>query len=195
MPKMIDHLQEKLLAEARRQVMENGYESLTIRSVAARCGVGVGTVYNYYPSKEALIANFLITDWRDSLNRIRELADHGADTDKVLHAAASELTEFYNQYADLFHSASKKIAAPPKRYHVILRNQIADVLLPLCQKCEPASTSATEYSAHAICGEANSSPSEPAFVAEFAAEALLTWTMEGKPVDDVCRLILKVMQD
>ena len=55
MPKIIENLREKLVLEARHQVEELGYGALTIRSVAAACGVGVGTVYNYFPSKEAFI--------------------------------------------------------------------------------------------------------------------------------------------
>ena len=53
MPKIIENLDQRLKEEARRQIRESGYSAMTIRSVAAACGVGVGTVYNYYPSKEA----------------------------------------------------------------------------------------------------------------------------------------------
>ena len=51
MPKIIENIREKLLEEARRQVMDQGYSTMTIRSVASVCGVGVGTVYNYFESK------------------------------------------------------------------------------------------------------------------------------------------------
>ena len=60
MPKIIENLQEKLIHEARRQVQQKGYGSLTIRSVATACGVGVGTVYNYFASKDALVAAFIL---------------------------------------------------------------------------------------------------------------------------------------
>ena len=52
MPKIIENIREKLLEEAKRQVMEQGYSAMTIRSVASACGVGVGTVYNYFSSKD-----------------------------------------------------------------------------------------------------------------------------------------------
>ena len=60
MPKIIENLKERLLTEAKVQIDRDGYESVTIRSIAKGCGVGVGTVYNYFPSKEALIANLLL---------------------------------------------------------------------------------------------------------------------------------------
>ena len=46
MPKIIENLESRLLAEAYRQTREAGYSALTIRNVAKACGVGVGTVYN-----------------------------------------------------------------------------------------------------------------------------------------------------
>ena len=57
MPKIIENVREQLLAEAKKQVFEHGYADTTIRSVARACGLGVGTVYNYFSSKEMLIAD------------------------------------------------------------------------------------------------------------------------------------------
>ena len=41
MPKIIENLESKLIAEAKKQIEESGYSAMTIRSVAAGCGVGV----------------------------------------------------------------------------------------------------------------------------------------------------------
>ena len=64
MPKIIENLKDRLIAEAEKQIEESGYGAVTIRSVAKACGVGVGTVYNYFPSKETLIATHLLVDWK-----------------------------------------------------------------------------------------------------------------------------------
>ena len=53
-PKILQNVREQLIDEARRQIAKSGYKKTTIRSVANGCGFGVGTVYNYFPSKEAL---------------------------------------------------------------------------------------------------------------------------------------------
>ena len=50
MPKIIENLKDRLIAEAEKQIEESGYGAVTIRSVAKACGVGVGTVYNYFSS-------------------------------------------------------------------------------------------------------------------------------------------------
>lgn len=60
MPKIIENLKDRLLQEAQRQMDQCGYGALTIRGIAKGCGVGVGTVYNYFPSKDALLATYLL---------------------------------------------------------------------------------------------------------------------------------------
>ena len=52
MPKIIENVREELLAETKRQIGDRGYAKTTIRSVADACGIGVGTVYNHFPTKK-----------------------------------------------------------------------------------------------------------------------------------------------
>ena len=70
MPKIIENLREELLAEAKKQIAERGYKNTTIRSVAAECGIAVGTVYNYFKSKDMLIASFILVDWLECVRSI-----------------------------------------------------------------------------------------------------------------------------
>ena len=60
MPKIIPGLRERLIKEAEQQLVTGGYTALTIRSVAKACHVAVGTVYNYFPSKEEFVASALL---------------------------------------------------------------------------------------------------------------------------------------
>lgn len=45
----------KLLRAAARCLTRKGYEATTTRDIAAEANVSAGTLYNYFPSKEALI--------------------------------------------------------------------------------------------------------------------------------------------
>ena len=42
MPKRIENLKETILQHARQILLEEGYGALTMRAVAARCGIAVG---------------------------------------------------------------------------------------------------------------------------------------------------------
>lgn len=56
----------RLLAAAEDLFTRQGYEGTSIGDVAARAGVGVGTVYHHFPDKRALLLQ-LIDDWGDRL--------------------------------------------------------------------------------------------------------------------------------
>ena len=172
MPKIIENLSEKIIEETRRQVMEVGYTALNIRDVAKNCGVGVGTVYNYFPSKDVLVARFLLQDWKKSLERIHKAAEkcgknQSNEVERLLLVIYQELSDYYAQYSGVFHAEGATIQAPPKKYHIILRGQIAEVVRPLC-------------------GDD--------FTAEFISEALLTWTVEGQPFKEIWTLLRKVIE-
>ncbi|WP_158502253.1 TetR/AcrR family transcriptional regulator [Vitiosangium sp. GDMCC 1.1324] len=47
---------EALLEAAAQVLVSSGYEGTTTKQVAERAGVSIGTLYQYYPSKEALVA-------------------------------------------------------------------------------------------------------------------------------------------
>ena len=63
MPKLIPELQEKFIAAARKRIFDGESGKMTIRQIAADCGTVAGTVYNYFPSKQLLIAAVIQEDW------------------------------------------------------------------------------------------------------------------------------------
>ena len=80
MPKILDSMREQLLLTARKQIEENGYANTTIRSVATECRIAVGTVYNYFASKDMLVATFISEDWRACMDAVRSYGQEDAET-------------------------------------------------------------------------------------------------------------------
>ena len=160
MPKIIAHLRERLLSEARRQVGELGYGAVTVRGVASACGVGTGTVYNYFRSKEHLIASFIAEDWRETMLRI-ETRSAGLDARGILSLEYDELGTFSLQYRKLFSdpSAIRTFSALSREKHITLRDQLAKPV---------------ENALQSDCKDAP-------FIAQFLAESLLTWTNTDVP--------------
>ena len=56
---------EAILETSRRIIREEGLARLSIRSVAAACGVSVGSIYNYFESKSELAAAAIERVWED----------------------------------------------------------------------------------------------------------------------------------
>ena len=173
MPKIIENVREKLLDEAKRQVMEQGYSAMTIRSVASACGVGVGTVYNYFSSKDMLVAGFMLEDWLESLAVIENGCTVEKGAENAIRCIFEELRRFMAKYAPLFSDkdAEKNSSTNMHQRHGMLREQIAKPLLPLCEKQEKA---------------------DAAFLAGFIAEALLAWSQTDCEFEEIKRILLQL---
>lgn len=169
MPKIIENLRDQLLQEARRQISEQGYTGTTIRSVAGACGVGVGTVYNYFPSKEMLVAAFMMEDWQKQLDAMAALPKDQPEA--LLRGVYEALCSYAEGHRDLFsdEGAAKAISLGFAPRHRMLREQLTGFILPVCQ------------------GD------NTAFTAAFIAESLISWTMEGTPFDTLYPVIHKLI--
>jgi len=169
MPKIIAGLRERLLCEAERQLMECGYSAMTIRGVAKACKVAVGTMYNYFASKEEFVASVLLVRWKQALEEMGAAASAAREPEALLRSMYDQLCAFMDQYRVLFQDeeAIAVFAASFARYHELLRGQLARPLQAFCQS---------------------------EFEAEFIAEALLTWTVAGEGFDEIYCVIQKIFK-
>lgn len=63
MPKIIDHAEKAILQAAREELKENP-QSFSMRQIASKANIAVGTIYHYFPDKVDLIAAILLEDWK-----------------------------------------------------------------------------------------------------------------------------------
>lgn len=167
MPKIIENLQTRLIEEAKRQIRQSGYGAMTIRSVASACGVGVGTVYNYFPSKDELVASFMLADWKICMEQISLAGESHSEPEPVLRCIHEQLLAYSQRYQMIFRdeAAAVNFAGGFSRYHALLRGQLA----------EPIRKFTLDD-----------------FSAQFIAEALLTWTMAEKEFNEIYGMIGKL---
>lgn len=167
MPKIIKDLESRLIEEAKKQIEESGYGAVTIRSVAKACGVGVGTVYNYFPSKDALLATYMLKDWECCITAINAVSAYSDAPQAVVRCIFDQLLAYAQLHKTIFadEAAGAAFAGSFSRYHAMLRGQLA---LPLRKFCQSD------------------------FAADFIAENLLTWTMAGTDFDTLYGMIRKL---
>lgn len=60
---------EEILKTSRKLIREQGCAAVNIRSVAAACGVSIGSIYNYFDSKAALIEAAVESIWFEIFHR------------------------------------------------------------------------------------------------------------------------------
>lgn len=173
MPKIIANIRERLLEEAKAQVLQNGYSAMTIRSVAAACGVGVGTVYNYFPSKDMLVASFMLDDWMRCMDVIQSGMADATEPKEALYVMYAGICDFQKIYHELFadENAEASYQAAWMQRHNVLREQLAQPLKLWTKEQTKA---------------------DPEFLAEFMVEAMLTWTMAGKDYESIAQVLLQM---
>jgi AcrR family transcriptional regulator len=63
----------------RELLLERGFDGLTIEAVASRAGVGKQTIYRWWPSRPALVADVMLEDADKLLASVRHTGDLAAD--------------------------------------------------------------------------------------------------------------------
>ena len=65
MPAAVENGSELIVQAAKQQLNEEGFHKLSIRKIAQRCGLAVGTIYNYFPTKKELIVRLMTDYWEE----------------------------------------------------------------------------------------------------------------------------------
>jgi AcrR family transcriptional regulator len=130
---------EKVLAAARAVFSEHGREA-QMDDVARRAGVGVGTVYRHYPTKEALIEALMVDAFQtiaDAARRALEIEDPWEAFSTVLWIGAETmsadraLSEVFASIPGGMESAMPTIGGLTESMETIMRRaQEAGVLRP-----------------------------------------------------------------
>ena len=68
---------EQILSVCRSIIAEKGVSALSMRAVAERCHVALGSLYNYFPSKDDLLTAAVESVWEDIFREAQPEPDMG----------------------------------------------------------------------------------------------------------------------
>ena len=174
MPKIIDNARGLLINEAKKQINENGYDNVTIRSIAKGCKMGLGTFYNYFKTKDLVVAAYLLEDWQSRIGRVNEKSENATDPMIVVCELCNELKEFVATNQGVFSSenAMRSFAAlVGTHYHRMFRGQIAEPIERICK--------ANEYE-------------NAEFLSLYVAESIIVWVTVGKSYQELEPIVSKL---
>lgn len=154
-------------------MFQAGYGGMNIRRIAKNCHVAAGTVYNYFSSKEMLVASLLLSDWLEALRRAEKSAADCAELAEGLEAVYAAFLSFSDRYLAVFQSTAMPLGgeAYAKR-HRELRGQIIGVLRGLLERFDRR-------------------PDEFSYV--ILAESILTATGENRNFSELYAVIKKLL--
>jgi AcrR family transcriptional regulator len=94
---------EQIVAEAGRLFARNGFDAVTVKQIAAACGITEPAVYRHFPSKEAVCSAVLhaIKDRLDYEEVFRQL-ERETDVETLLRGLALHILSFFAEHFDIY---------------------------------------------------------------------------------------------
>ena len=128
MPKIIEGAREKILANARTRLFENGYQHLSLREVAKESGIATGTIYNYFANKDYLIVHIMLEDWEIAVKKMEECVENAVSVKDGIDGICNAVEEFCNVFSCIWQQPSVAAAATPdaEHCHQFLTTQVGE---------------------------------------------------------------------
>jgi AcrR family transcriptional regulator len=100
LPKIIENPKQLILGEAKRILYSEGYAKLSMRNISKACGIALGTIYNYYPTKHDLVIGMMTDYWHENMNKLESIrSTEGSFYDK-LDKLFDQLSSFIKTFKD-----------------------------------------------------------------------------------------------
>lgn len=172
MPKIITDLKTTILSTAKEELFLHGYTALTIRKIAKTCNIAVGTMYNYFSSKDMLVAEIILFDWNDCLAEMKRCCEQAMDINSGLFAIFDVLKKFRDNYRDCWdqYATQANGGMAVRGRHKMLSSQITAIISSLLLRLQIQ-------------------PDD--YLAEFTTEMLLTLSNDDsfqfEQLNEICR--------
>ncbi len=105
---------QRILEAAERLFAEQGFEATTTRDIASAAGIASGTLFNYFPTKEAIVGCLAATAFEaasaDFMNRSREAASFEEDLFAYVAAGLRKLKPLRKHLPPLLQTSLSPLA-------------------------------------------------------------------------------------
>ena len=105
---------ERIIKVAAKLFAREGWENTTTRGIATAAGIATGTLFNYFESKEAIVAA-LISEALERAEREIEKRDDETLEEELFTFIWTELTSL-REYRKFLAAAAESILSPLRRY-------------------------------------------------------------------------------
>lgn len=115
MPKIIPNIKETIISEARKTLLEDGYSKFNMRDIAKQCGIGVGTLYNYFSNKDELVRAIFNDHWNSVIKFVKSLESKNDSLRNKINEIYISINKFLENYIDVFMEMA--YSSNEKKYH------------------------------------------------------------------------------
>lgn len=93
---------ELILTTAKEIIYEEGISNVSMRKIALKCNIGVGTIYNYYPTKMDIIVAVIEEFWRNCLMNFNIIYVQNVDFFKEIELFYFHVLDYQKQFQGNF---------------------------------------------------------------------------------------------
>lgn len=84
MPKIIKNIENKIFEMAKEVFSNKGYKEADMKTIAQKCDIAVGTLYNYYPNKKMLYIDVFLKSWNITIQKLKEIETNNNRNDELM---------------------------------------------------------------------------------------------------------------
>ena len=74
-----NYIEERILEAARKLFDQNGFAETDMKAIAKEAEIAVGTIYNYYQSKNALYERIMVDNWEKTIENLQIISQAHKD--------------------------------------------------------------------------------------------------------------------
>lgn len=108
MSRIIENPKQLILSKAKEILYNDGLERFCMRALSKKCGIALGTIYNYYSTKEDLIIEMMTAYWKENFYVLEDIVN----SDDTLYI---KLNNIFNKLR-IFIKTFKEIWLKPELY-------------------------------------------------------------------------------
>lgn len=92
---------QSILSAAIKLIAKQGYHGTTVQEIAFEAGIGVGSVYSYYASKEEILDTIFTNLWNDLICDIERISAGDSSYDHKIEEHTAKLFELFFKNREL----------------------------------------------------------------------------------------------
>ncbi len=104
MSKQIENARDMIIQAAKEELHKKDDSDFSMRKIAKKCNMAVGTLYNYFPDKFALVESILKEDWIEKYQIAFEKISVQKRIEDILLTILSLIREFRKENQSVFSS-------------------------------------------------------------------------------------------
>lgn len=108
MPKILQNPRETILKEGYSLLEDKGYKNFSMRELANRCDIGLGTVYNYFENKMSIVREIFNEIWIQIISNLETVKYKDISFEEKMKLIYLGLEKFLIYHKEVFLEITKE---------------------------------------------------------------------------------------